>query len=168
MPLDTFVCKGVTYPLLQKKGFASQYIFPFAQKVCVGTGYDVGYSKKEWKLPGAIGVDITDELDIKNDYHADNLPKETVDYVFSSHCLEHVPNWVNTLDHWISRLNDGGVLFLYLPDKSQKYWLPWNNKKHNHVLDPNIIKEYLEDRNMKNIFVSGVDFNSSFAIMAEK
>jgi SAM-dependent methyltransferase len=165
MPIKSFIYQGVNYPELQKEGFASQYIFPFAQKVCKGVGYDVGYSREEWKFPGAIGIDVNE----KNDYDADNLPNDReVDYIFSSHCLEHVPNWVNTLDHWISKLKDGGVLFLYLPDKSQKYWLPWNNRKHNHILDPSQIKEYLEHKGMKNIFVSGVDFNSSFAVMAEK
>jgi len=165
MPINSFVYEGVTYPELQKEGFASQYIFPFAAKVCKGVGFDIGYSEEKWKFPGAIGVDQNEN----NKYDADNLPPgDPVDYVFSSHCLEHVSNWVNTLDHWISRLKDGGVLFLYLPDKSQKYWLPWNNKKHNHVLDPKLIKEYLEHKKMKNIFVSGVDFNSSFSVMAEK
>jgi hypothetical protein len=32
-------------------------------------------------------------------------------------------------------LNENGTLFLYLPDYSQEYWRPWNNKKHNGEMD---------------------------------
>jgi predicted SAM-dependent methyltransferase len=52
------------------------------------------------------------------------LPDELVDYIYSSHCLEHVDNWIETLEYWIKNLKDGGILFLYLPDFSQKYWRP--------------------------------------------
>jgi len=48
--------------------------------------------------------------------------------MYSSHCLEHVDNWTNILEYWISKLKTNGILFLYLPDFSQKYWRPWNNK----------------------------------------
>jgi hypothetical protein len=57
---------------------------------------------------------------------------------------------------------------LYLPDFSQKYWRPWNNKKHNHVFIPEFLKDFLKDHNMKNIFVSGIDLNNSFMVVCEK
>lgn len=164
MPISTVTHQGKSYPFFQTQGNAAQFIMPFAQHVCKGKGYDVGYSKLEWKFPGAIGVDLNDGTG----YHADNLPAETVDYIFSSHCLEHVPDWVHTLNHWTSRLNPGGVLFLYLPDYSQTYWRPWNNRKHNHVMDPRVIEDYLRDKGYVNIFVSSVDLNNSFAVMAER
>jgi hypothetical protein len=59
-------------------------------------------------------------------------------------------------------------LFLYLPDYSQEYWRPWNNRKHKNIFSQQIIKDYLLQRGYKNIFISGVDLNNSFMVMCEK
>jgi predicted SAM-dependent methyltransferase len=163
--INTITFESKSYPKYQSEGNAAQFIIPFAKKVCIGTGYDIGFCNDEWKFPGAIGIDSCDNT---NEYTAFNLPDVSVDYIFSSHCLEHLPNWVDALDYWISRLKLGGTLFLYLPHKSQIYWRPYHNKKHIHCLDCDIIKDYLQYKKMINIFTSGVDLNNSFAIMAEK
>ncbi len=164
MPIDTITHNHQTYPAFQAQGNAAQFILPFAQKFCTGAGYDIGYCKEEWKLPGAIGIDKADGTG----YDANNLPTVQVDYIFSSHCLEHVDDWVATLDHWLSRIKQGGTLFLYLPDYSQTYWRPWNNRKHRHVLNATVITDYLKDRGCTKIFSSGVDLNNSFAVVCEK
>ena len=164
MPIPTINYQGSTYPAFQKTGNASRFIQPFALEVCKGEGYDIGYCKEEWKLPGAFGIDIADG----KGFDANNLPAgNLVDYIFSSHCLEHVENWVDTLEYWLKHLKPGGTMFLYLPDFSQKYWRPWNNRKHRSVLDPVAIRTFLEDKGCKNIFVSGVDLNNSFTVMCE-
>jgi predicted SAM-dependent methyltransferase len=150
--------------LFQTKGFASKYCFPFANEVCVGIGYDIGCMKKEWAFPGAIPIDLT----FDNGYHATNLPDGEVDYIFSSHCLEHINDWVGALDYWGTKLKKGGVIFLYLPDYSQEYWRPWNNRKHINILTPEYLKNYFEDKNFEKVFVSGVDLNNSFIVMVEK
>ena len=72
------------------------------------------------------------------------------------------------MDYWYEVLKKGGTLFLYLPDYSQEYWRPWNNRKHKNIFSPEIIKDYLTHRNYKNIFISGVDLNNSFMVMCEK
>lgn len=150
-----------SYPLFQSQGNASQFAIPFAKHYCKGIGYDIGYCKEEWKLPDAIGIDL-------GEYHANHLPDQKVDYIYSSHCLEHVDDWVQTLEYWISKLKEGGILFLYLPDFSQKYWRPWNNRKHRHCFTSEIIKEFMKDHGMKHIQVSGIDLNHSFMIVCEK
>lgn len=94
-----------------------------------------------------------------------NVPKKEMDYVFSSHCLEHVDNWVITLEYWISVIKKGGILFLYLPDISQHYWRPWYNRKHRHCFTPDILKQFLQDHKCENIFISGIDLNNSFMIV---
>jgi predicted SAM-dependent methyltransferase len=152
------------YPKFQTQGNASQFSIPFAKHFCKGVGYDIGYCKEEWKFPEAIGID-------KNEtslYDANNLPNNFVDYIYSSHCLEHVDNWIDTLEYWISKIKSGGILFLYLPDFSQKYWRPWNNRKHKHCLTPELLKNFMIDHKMKNIFTSGIDLNNSFMIVCEK
>ena len=118
--IKTLKYKEKDYPYLQQDGFAAQYTFPFAQKFCAGTGYDIGCMKKEWAFPGSIPIDS----DFDDPWDAYSLPKGDVDYIFSSHCLEHLIHWVNALDYWTNQLKHGGVLYLYLPDYSQEYWRP--------------------------------------------
>lgn len=156
--------KGKKYPKFQTEGFASKFVFPFAQQVCKGKGYDIGCMKEEWSLPGSIPID----LNFSNGYHATNLPEKNVDYIFSSHCLEHIDNWVETMDYWYDVLASNGVLFLYLPDYSQIYWRPWNNRKHRQIFSPNIVEDYMLDKGYKDIFKSGIDLNNAFAIFGKK
>jgi predicted SAM-dependent methyltransferase len=161
--IKTIQYKEHTYPSFQSEGNAAQFAIPYAKHVCIGTGVDIGCNRLEWSFPGSLPVDP-----IINDYDALNFPYNNLDYIFSSHCLEHLYNWVNVLDYWTSKLKVGGVLFLYLPDYSQEYWKPWNNRKHLNIFSPIIIKDYLEDRNYNTIFTSQVDLNNAFMVMAEK
>lgn len=183
--------KGNSYPLFQSQGFASEFAIPFARKVCKGIGVDVGCNRVEWMYEPGVSTKNSCQnydqwyLDAKlsgnvsntfpidpviNNFHAMKFPEncKDLDYVFSSHCLEHLPNWVEVLEYWTLALKRGGVLFLYLPDYSQVYWRPWNNKKHLNILIPDTIKDFLEDKGYRKIFTSSVDLNCSFMVMAEK
>lgn len=162
--IDTIEFKGRIYPKFQSEGFAAQFAIPYAQKVCKGVGFDIGCNRPEWSFPGSVKIDPL----INPLFNAFDLPKYQVDYIFSSHCLEHLPNWVDALDLWHEHLKQGGVLFLYLPDFSQVYWRPWHNRKHTICFTPEIIKAYFIDKGYKNVFCSGVDLNNSFMIFGEK
>jgi len=151
------------YPEFQTQGNAAQFAIPYAKHVCIGTGIDVGCNREEWAYPGALMVDPA-----INEYDALNFPYDNLDYVFSSHCLEHLYDWVDVLDLWTSRLKSGGTLFLYLPDYSQVYWRPWNNRKHLNIFTPEIIADYMKDTGYTNVFKSGVDLNNAFMIMGQK
>lgn len=165
MSVDIITHRGIDYPAFQSNGNAARFCLPFALEVCKGRGFDIGYSKEEWKFPGAIGV----EPSINPAFHATNLPAGDVDYIFSAHCLEHTYNWVDCLDYWTKKIRSGGTLFLYLPDWSQTYWRPYSNRKHIHSFNPEIIKDYLKQTGKyKNIFVSGIDAYNSFTAFAEK
>lgn len=173
--IHTIEYKDEVYPNFQTEGNASQFAIPFAKKVCHGKGFDVGYSKPEWCFPGAVGVDdgkiFAHCKEVETECDAQNLPLkegDTVDYIFSSHCLEHLDRWVDVLDHWYNHLAYGGTLFLYLPHPSQKYWAPFSNRKHVHFLHPKDLKAYLKHRGYKKIFVSKRDLNHSYCVMAEK
>lgn len=162
--MDVLEFHGDVYPKFQSEGNASQFAIPFAKHFCKGNGLDVGCNRTEWAFPGATPIDIS----FGDGFDAMNLPMGKFDYIYSSHCLEHLDSWVDALDYWREKLFDGGVLFLYLPDASQKYWRPWYNRKHKHCFTPDIIKMYFEDVGMKNIFVSGIDLNNSFIVVGEK
>jgi len=162
--IETVEFKNKIYPLFQTVGRASQFAIPFAKHVCIGEGYDIGCMKKEWSFPGSYPIDSC----FDDPYHATNLPKTDVDYIFSSHCLEHIDGWVDVMDYWYDTLKIGGVLFLYLPDYSQEYWKPWNNRKHFNIFTPEILYDYMKDKGYKNIFKSGIDLNNAFMIFGEK
>lgn len=158
--------KGKMYPKFQSEGNAARWVMPFAQEVCKGKGLDIGFSKDEWKFPGAMGIDLTVghdamELPMLDEYFE-------VDYIFSSHCLEHLPDWVGALNHWLTRLKWDGLLFLYLPDYSQEYWRPWNNRKHIHALTPQLLTDYAKQTGYKYFSSTGADLNSSFTFIIQK
>lgn len=152
-----FEYKGGRYPDYLKRGNACQYIAPAALKFCQGRGLDVGAGK--WPLPGAIPVDLAHGGD------AMRLPEGQHDFVFSSHCLEHLGNPVTALEHWKSRLKPGGVLFLYLPHPDMEYWLPQNNRKHLHAWQPREMERILRDLGFVNVIRSERDLAWSFAIV---
>ena len=158
--MDQVTFEGEIYPEFQAKGNAAQFALPFAKYICKGKGLDIGGNNPDWALPGARLIDLTITSDA---FDAFNLPDEEYDYIFSSHCLEHLPDWVGALDHWTSRLKIYGQLFLYLPHPEQRYWRPWNNRKHINMLEPEHIRGYLEARNYHEIVVTeGYDLNHSF------
>lgn len=162
--MNTLNYKGKNYPHFQAEGNASQFAIPFAKHFCSGVGYDIGCNRLEWAFPGAKPIDLL----FDDEWDAYNLPEGSVDYIYSSHCLEHLQDWVGALDYWTSKLKRGGILFLYLPHYNQEYWRPWNNTKHIHMFSPEILRDYMTDRKYVNIFNSDRDLNDSFMVVGEK
>jgi len=154
-----FEYRGNLYPEYIKHGNACQFVTPFALQFCKGRGLDIGAG--EWPLPGARPID-------QYDFHAMNLPDMLYDYVFSSHCLEHLNDPVAALEHWKSRLCSGGVLFLYLPHPDMEYWLPQNNRKHLHSWQPKDMARLVEDLGFMNVIHSERDLAWSFAVVGVK
>jgi SAM-dependent methyltransferase len=164
--IDTVMNMGQLIPTFLNSGNAARFIQPFALEVCKGKGYDIGSSCIEWALPGSIPIDPS----IDERYNDMNLPDDgEMDYIFSSHCLEHVDSWVNTLRYWETKLKSGGTLFLYLPSYDKVSWRPWINWSHKHILTPDQIKDFLEYENTySKIFISKGDLLHSFSVMCEK
>jgi predicted SAM-dependent methyltransferase len=166
--------QGQQYPEYEAQGNAAQYIIPMAKQYCKGYGYDIGAGKKEWAFPGATIIDpklrrLGSDVDI-NVHKLWNhlfLPVKA-DYIFSSHCLEHLDSWINALDYWYTVIKDGGVIFLYLPHFNQKYWRPWNDKRHKHVLTDEIVAGYMIDKGYKEVITTGCDLMHSFAVVGIK
>jgi hypothetical protein len=82
--------------------------------------------------------------------------------------LEHVPDWAGTLLYWTEKIRVGGSLFLYLPHYDQKYWRPWNNRKHIHAFVPEMIVDFMKEKGYNNIISSQRDLNHSFIVSGEK
>jgi SAM-dependent methyltransferase len=169
MKLINFMDKN--YPEFLAQGNHAQYILPIAKQVLKNKnlGVDVGCKKAEWAFPGAILADI--ELK-ENPWHANYLPREgELEYIFSSHCLEHIENWVETLLYWKKSLVSGGIIFLYLPHTDCEYWDTRFMTTRRHV--NNFTSEQLEYYfkfilGLNNVFASKRDSAFSFCVYGEK
>lgn len=197
MGLEVINFKGDSYPRFQSIGNAMQFAIPYAEKVCRGIGVDVGCNRPEWMFSGDlyrknidlyknfeswlsdVTIMLSKDSNITQSYPIDpninqhsalNFPENcsNLDFIISSHCLEHLNDWVDVLDYWYDNIKVGGVLFLYLPDYSQRYWRPWNNRKHKNIFTPSIIEDWMLDKEFNMIFKSGIDLNNSFMIFGEK
>lgn len=156
-----FKYRGNLYPSYLKYGNACSFVIPFAQYFCKGKGLDIG-GFMDWSFPGAKAINITNN----DGFDAYNLPNEKFDYIFSSHTLEHLPNYVGAIEYWKAHIKKGGVLFLYLPHPDMEYWRPQNNKKHFHVFYPEDMKKVLCDLGFKNVLVSQRDLYWAFTLVA--
>lgn len=163
-----FTYAGTRYPDYLKRGNAMQFVEPFARRFCVGKGVDVGCG--EWPLAGAIPVELKHGLD------AYKLPRECteLDYVFSSHCLEHLTDPFTALEHWRDRLKrpeqvvEPGVIFLYLPHPDMRYWRPEHCRKHRHLFHPEDVVAMLRALGFKDILCSERDLAWSFAVVGHR
>ena len=152
-----FEYKGKRYPQYLKGGNACQFIAPTALQFCKGKGVDVGAGK--WPLPGAVPVDA------RNGQDAMSFAFESLDFVFSSHCLEHLPNPIAALEYWKARLVTGGVLFLYLPHPDMEYWRPQNCRKHLHSWAPEEMAKMVADIGFVNVIHGERDLAWGFAVV---
>jgi SAM-dependent methyltransferase len=150
------------------KGNHTRFIKPLALEVCKGAGLDVGCNRLEWCLDGATPVDPV----IDPNYNATALPLRYGgwDYIYSSHCLEHVPDYMEALHFWKACLAPKGIIFLYLPHPDCKYWRPWKmpTRKHLHQFYPDQVHDILDSLGFKNVFVSERDLAFSFAAYGQK
>jgi predicted SAM-dependent methyltransferase len=152
------------YPKFQSEGNASQFAISFAKHFCKGFGLDIGCNRLDWAMPGAIPIDPI----IDPSHDAMRLPHADLDFIYSSHCLEHLDSWVEAVEYWTKLLKQGGCLFLYLPDYSQTYWRPWNNRKHKHIIEKNHLYDLLTKLGYSTVIQSGVDLNNSYTTIAIK
>jgi SAM-dependent methyltransferase len=157
------------YPEFISKGYHARFIMPVAEQI-IGfnrLGVDVGCKHREWAYPGSICVDSSFE----DGYHALNLPHAgALEYIFSSHCLEHVPDWKQVIKYWYECLTQGGILFLYLPHVDNEYWdtrfMP--TQRHVNNLNSDVLAEQMREVGFKNVFNSQRDAAYSFCAYGEK
>lgn len=154
------------YPDYLTVGGNSFAIRRTALRYCTGKGLDIGAAF--WPLPGSTPVDIEQGPGTVN--RIEDIPGNSQDYVFSSHCLEHIEKWEEALDGWISKLKTGGILFLYLPHPSCKLWHmsnPFMTELHKWAPDPETIQNALTKRELEIVDKDdGPDHFYSFFICA--
>jgi SAM-dependent methyltransferase len=136
--------KGGFYPDYLTVGGASYSIFREALKFCSGRGVDIGAGL--WPLPGASPVDVWRGPGAGKTIS--DFDDNSLDYVFSSHCLEHIEQWRPALAEWLRKVRYGGVIFVYLPHPTCAIWHPGSpfvGDDHKWSPTPDIIKLALEE-----------------------
>lgn len=120
-----------------------------------GTGLDIGAGTFK-VLPHAISVDneidaqlfgmpVHADVKVKS---ADNLSifgSASMDFVYSSHLLEHMEDPLKSLKEWWRVVKVGGYLVLYLPHDTlyPKVGEPGANEDHKHNLNEDIVSEWM-------------------------
>jgi SAM-dependent methyltransferase len=93
------------------------------RRYCCGQGLEIGPGRHPYCKPKTTkflekhpdSLDGYPRPDIVADATDIPLPNGELDYVFSSHVLEHMPDTIRALNEWMRLLRPGGVLFLLLP-----------------------------------------------------
>ncbi|NQT90209.1 MAG: methyltransferase domain-containing protein [Candidatus Omnitrophica bacterium] len=139
-----------------------------ALKYCRGKGIDVGAGF--WPLPGAVALDL--KRGPGKEKIISDISDGTLDYVFSSHCLEHLENWRQALGDWVKKLKPGGIVFLYLPHPDCAIWHPGSpfvGKGHKWIPAQEVISSALGDLDCMVVSRDdGPDAMYSFYICARK
>jgi len=160
--------KGGFYPDYLTVGGAGYAIFREALKYCQGEGVDVGAGL--WPLPGAIPVDAGRGPGLGKSIG--DFSDGCLDYVFSSHCLEHIEDWGPILAEWIRKLKREGIIFLYLPHPACAIWHPGSpfvGDGHKWVPTPEILKKSLAQLGCEIVHSDdGPDAMFSFSVCGRK
>lgn len=123
-----------------------------------------------WPLPGSIPVDVWRGLGMGRSVMG--FEDGSLDYVFSSHCLEHIENWREALGEWVRKLKPSGIIFLYLPHPDCAIWHPGSpfvGNGHKWIPTPTIIKQKLEELGCEIIQSDdGPDAMQSFYVCGRK
>ena len=160
--------EGRVYPDMLTVGGASLMTQREALRHCIGHGVDIGAGL--WPLPGATPVDVWRGPGAGR--RIEDVPAASLDYVFSSHCLEHIADWAAALSTWVSLVRPGGVIFLYLPHPDCGLWRPGSpmvGDEHRWQPEPSVIKRALAERGCDVVAADdGPDAMMSFFVCARR
>ena len=112
-----------------------------------GRGLDLGCGTAK-VLPHAIGVDLHPSADVVQDIQDLSMfGDESMDFVFSSHALEDLPDTKSVLKEWWRVLKNGGYLVLYLPHKDYypNVGTKYANPAHLHDFVPTDIINHMNE-----------------------
>jgi SAM-dependent methyltransferase len=114
----------------------------FPLRYFVGTGVDMGSGgdplgdyAKHYPLM-TVCYPFDKELGHGDTQDTDTFPPDTLDFIHSSHLLEHVEDPYATLTHWLTLLKPGGYIISIVPDEDmyeQGVWPSQFNSDHKHT-----------------------------------
>ena len=118
--------------------FHDEYYSSMAKKFCKGSGLEIGSLHSRLNINADVKiVDFIDTETLKENYKTDpninvddiwpvdivanawsmpTVKNNSVDFVASSHVLEHLPNPAIAIEEWIRVVKPGGIVFFIVPD----------------------------------------------------
>lgn len=112
------------------RALAPERLLPgLVRRYCVGRGLEVGAGPRPYTDPSRTeyldkhtdNAHGTRSADMVADATRIPRPDGSFDYLLSSHCLEHHPDTIRTLNEWGRVLRPGGILFLILPHADRTF-----------------------------------------------
>lgn len=104
-------------------------------------GVDNGHHAQEfgWQYKPDVHVDDASNLDV--------FASQSMDFVFSSHLLEHIEDYRGALKEWFRVIKPKGYLVLYLPDEDEypKVGEPGANPDHKWNVNYDRVVEAMKD-----------------------
>jgi SAM-dependent methyltransferase len=116
----------------------------------LGCGIDIGYRGSQYYNIPVLNKSIGVDLDYPG-YDGVTLPFNTasLDYVFSSHCLEHIDHSVAAIRDWFRVLRTRGHLIICVPHQflyEKKRALPSRfNEDHKRFYTPGVLLREIEE-----------------------
>jgi SAM-dependent methyltransferase len=115
-------------------------------------GYRGGFGETDPVVPHAIGVDVG-----YPGYDGVHLPfpDGSQDAVYTSHCLEHVPDTAPVIREWFRVLRTGGYLVTIVPHQflyERRRALPARNPEHCHLFTPGTLLAAFEQALARNSY----------------
>lgn len=104
----------------------------FFDKYCQGEGLDIGCGSDP-VTPGCSGWDLCNG----DAQELEGVPDESFDFVYSSHCIEHMTDVRRAIANWFRVVKRGGYLIIYGPERDlyeKRRTLPSRfNPHHQHM-----------------------------------
>jgi SAM-dependent methyltransferase len=98
-----------------KKCYTRRLVQGHLQKL-TGQGLDIGGGNDPLR-PLSGDCRLWDQKNGDGDArHLHGVQADSLDYVYSSHCLEHLSEPIEALQRWIDVIKPGGYLYLVVPD----------------------------------------------------
>lgn len=98
-----------------------------------GQGIDIGAGNDPLRIPN--GSVRTWDVNDGDAQHLATIPDESFDFVYSSHCLEHLQDVATALRNWVRVARRGGYLYIVVPDYllyEKMTWPSMHNAGHLH------------------------------------
>ena len=139
--------KGVTMAeyMIEAKKLVAEY--PDVLRYIKGNGLDLGSGLGKVKQ-SALGIDFGENGInwVGNVTQLHWFHDNVLDYVFSSHCLEHMHNEVEVVKEWKRVVKPGGYVVIYLPDDNYFDNGPQLKQgEHKRVYDTPAMEKLLRD-----------------------
>ena len=155
--------KGLSVIKHLTDGNRAKEIYDDADMWCKGRGLDIGGGKNPYPR-AAKNVDLS----LGGDAHDLGEPEHSLDFIFSSHCLEHIEDYESVLRECRRVLKRStGLLFLYLPHPDYHPWRPEHNSWHKHMLFPEKIIASLKKCGFGIMEVGQKNEHQSYKIVAK-